>query len=664
MYNEFISQGTIGDLQGIMGYRIAFFTTDWNYEIGYSSLLGIRNFLQQCEDTQVCVFDCFGRYGQTNNDRGEFEIFQLPDLTAFDGMVMQSNQILPEEIRRSLVQRGQEAGIPILSLNHRIDGCLYAGTDNYAAMRQIVEHLTGRHGLTRLAYVSGYPGSPEAEERQRAFADVCREAGIPESSLQYYKGSWEYSQGAEAAEKILREDGPLPEALVCANDDMALGACETFIHAGLRIPEDIIVTGFDDIETAAAYTPRLTTVARRFDEITCRGLLELHACMEGKNVCREIFSPSEPVFSESCGCSAVLPGEDTETKRQFFDMNRLMKNYYAQQSEMTAEMFDAETFTGIYEQFEKNAGMFGCPHVYLCVASRETENHGENAHQILMDEEAALVGIYEDPEWKADEDSASEGKVSILPELTGEDLHVYCRFPRTELLPDPAVISTRLAVFYPLHYKEYCFGYIVFDGISRAAGINLIEPTFTFIETAVENVRKKYLLSDLNRKLGGLYVRDSLTGLYNRFGYEERGRELYGLITDQGETAQVLFIDMDNMKQINDRLGHRTGDSAICAVAEILKNVFDENGDTFLMRYGGDEFVVICPDRGTLMDSAIRDAAAEYNRKENSPFSLSLSIGVVRQKEEERQPLDSLIQLADRRMYEVKKQHKEKRNGC
>lgn len=697
-----------------MGYRIAFFTTDWNYEIGYSSLLGVRHFLDDYPDTSVCVFDCFGRYGRTNNDRGEFEIFRVPDLHDFDGCVIQSNQILPAAVREDLARRGREAGIPILSLNDEMEGCLFAGTDNYAAMRQIVEHLIYHHHLSRLSFVCGYPGSHESRERQRAFADVCREGGIPENNIHYFEGNWEYEQGAAAAASILRTAGldpssgsgsasrsadsapalpaDFPQVLVCANDDMALGACETFLKAGLRIPEDIIVTGFDNIGTAASFTPRLTTVSREYDEITRRGLTALRekivaaahsedapADTGAMDAGRKIFSISYPVFSESCGCGKPTPEENLRTRRRFFDMNRLMKNYYTRQSDMTAEMFDAETFTQIYRQFEKTAGMFGCPHVFLCVSSSEVEHHAEDSHHEELDEEMALVGIY----------SAENAKGFPVPFTCTDEHHVYTFFPRRQLLPAAIGVTSRLSIFYPLHYKEYCFGYIVLDGISPAAGINLVEPTFTFIDTAMENVRKKYLLRDLNRKLNGLYVTDSLTGLYNRFGFEENARKLFGMISDAGETPEILFLDMDNMKHINDTLGHKTGDRAIRAVADILKKVFGDIDRTFLMRYGGDEFVVICPEKcsdaslssssslpsaeglteessaartGPRADTpekkAILAVTEEYNRTSGAPYVISLSIGTVLAEKNDHQSLDALIQEADRRMYEEKQRRK------
>ena len=123
----------------------------------------------------------------------------------------------------------------------------------------------------------------------------------------------------------------------------------------------------------------------------------------------------------------------------------------------------------------------------------------------------------------------------------------------------------------------------------------------------------------------------------------------------------MLFIDMNDMKAINDRFGHESGDAALKATARILQRICSENA--FIMRYGGDEFIIIDSGRNPTLCEEIDAAADEYNRTSGIPFVLSLSIGVVRTTNEERKPLDECIRIADSLMYRNKQKKKAARKA-
>ena len=172
----------------------------------------------------------------------------------------------------------------------------------------------------------------------------------------------------------------------------------------------------------------------------------------------------------------------------------------------------------------------------------------------------------------------------------------------------------------------------------------------------MENVRKKSLLHNLNETLDDLYVHDALTGLFNRFGLGRHGQERHDALMAKDGCVQVLFIDMDDLKTINDRFGHETGDAALRITARILRETCTP--DAFIMRYGGDEFLIIDTGRLRGLSGRIAAAAGEYNRTSGMPFALSFSIGVVRTDSKKRLPLDECIKAADSLMYRIKQKKK------
>ena len=237
-----------------------------------------------------------------------------------------------------------------------------------------------------------------------------------------------------------------------------------------------------------------------------------------------------------------------------------------------------------------------------------------------------------------------------------DERYDFIRFRTEELLPESLLTRERFMMFYPLHYNTYSIGYIALDGISDAAKMNLHESIFNFLEIAIENVRKKELLRQFNETLDELYVHDSLTGLYNRFGLKRFGQDTFDWLMERDGGAQVLFTDMDDMKLVNDAYGHNAGDEALKASAWILSECCDP--EDVIIRYGGDEFVIIARWDEKDLKERILAAADEYNRDSGMPYQLGFSIGTCSAEASERKTMDDCIKVADARMYEVKTERK------
>ena len=164
------------------------------------------------------------------------------------------------------------------------------------------------------------------------------------------------------------------------------------------------------------------------------------------------------------------------------------------------------------------------------------------------------------------------------------------------------------------------------------------------------------VMRQLNDELDDLYVRDGLTGLYNRFGYDRYAQQAFDACVKREGGARILFVDMDDLKPINDVFGHEIGDEAIRAAANALKTACGE--DNFLMRYGGDEFLAIAPLKETGLEAAIQAAARAANEAHDLPYHLGLSVGTIEVPSDDPRSLDECVQAADALMYENKKRRK------
>lgn len=203
---------------------------------------------------------------------------------------------------------GSFAPLPRVAIGVALPGIPSVVTDNEAGMKDCVRHLARDHGLSRLAFLAGPRGNRDADERLRYFLAAARECGIePDGSL-IYAGDFSYGSGMSAGARM-PAGGKLPfDALVCANDEMAMGAEKALGLAGFRAPYDYAIAGFDDLVEAPFIAPRLTTVRQQFAlEASLAGGFILDA-IAGRPCPALTELPAHFLRRESCGCSFAAAG--------------------------------------------------------------------------------------------------------------------------------------------------------------------------------------------------------------------------------------------------------------------------------------------------------------------------------------------------------------------
>ena len=157
--------------------------------------------------------------------------------------------------------------------------------------------------------------------------------------------------------------------------------------------------------------------------------------------------------------------------------------------------------------------------------------------------------------------------------------------------------------------------------------------------------------------LRSLSLSDELTGLYNRRGFFTLAEQQLRIANRMKKRMMLLFADLDNLKWINDNMGHNEGDLALVEVADILKKTFRESD--FVARIGGDEFVVLAMETEEVSAEFLRRRLEEnlkaHNAGRNRRYDLSISAGISRCNPESRCSVDELISRADRSMYKHKR---------
>jgi len=215
-------------------------------------------------------------------------------------VVTMGNQFTGTQIEEYFQRLGD---IPLCSVAVPWDGLPIVELDNETGVRAGVRHLIRFHGRRRIACIRGPSVSAEANKRFAAYRDVLAEFGIEYDGQLVTSGYYVRPHGVDAIRQLLDERHVHFDALVTANDGMALGALEELERRGIRVPEDVALFGFDDIDEGRHVRPPLSTVRQPVREHGRRAFELVMDQLNGLKITRRTLIESHLVLRKSCGCT-------------------------------------------------------------------------------------------------------------------------------------------------------------------------------------------------------------------------------------------------------------------------------------------------------------------------------------------------------------------------
>ncbi len=196
------------------------------------------------------------------------------------------------------------ASVPLCTIGSPRAGVASLGVDNSSGVRQLTLHLIERHQRRRIAFIGGQ--NNESKRRLDGYREALRAGGVFYDERLIVQGDFTPPSGARAVATLFDQGGGC-DAIVAGNDWMALGALDALEARGLRVPEDVALVGFDDIEQARFVTPPLTTVRQPPRQLGVLAVRRVLAMLEGDTDRRPLLLPTATVIRQSCGCLAPRP---------------------------------------------------------------------------------------------------------------------------------------------------------------------------------------------------------------------------------------------------------------------------------------------------------------------------------------------------------------------
>jgi sigma-B regulation protein RsbU (phosphoserine phosphatase) len=275
--------------------RIALFLRGGSYAYQDEVVVGAH---QECSARGVDLL-CLSGGNVTASDPRNFA-YALPDPRDLDAAIFVKGTMGADDgdaTMTALVERLRP--VPTCMIGSREPGFSCVAIDNSSGVRALTRHLIEAHGCRRIAFVTGH--GREAEQRLAGYRAGHRDRGLSPDDRLTIRGDFRFSAGEEAVGHLFDADGPRCDAIVAANDWMALGALEALRARGLRVPEDVTVVGFDDIEEARFTTPPLTTVRQAPRRLGIESVRLALALADGEER-GDVVLETVPQIRQSCGC--------------------------------------------------------------------------------------------------------------------------------------------------------------------------------------------------------------------------------------------------------------------------------------------------------------------------------------------------------------------------
>ena len=270
---------------------------------GYSApvVIGAADVLESHGTSLVCFA---GGRASTGPEDPAGAIYKLVGTHCVDALIIASGTLVPDLGAEGLARFvAAYSDIPVVSLAVKLPGATTVTVDSTQGLSSLIDHLIEVHHYRKIGFVRGPDVSAEANERFSVYSAALDRHNIKIDPAFVASGDFKEQAGCDAARRWL-ESKQLPEAIVAANDEMAVGVLQVLQDQGVRVPDDVAVVGFDDIDIAGSMLPSLTTVRQPLYDLGKRAAELVCSKLAGEKVPEEVVLKSSAVIRESCGCSA------------------------------------------------------------------------------------------------------------------------------------------------------------------------------------------------------------------------------------------------------------------------------------------------------------------------------------------------------------------------
>lgn len=503
-----------------------------------------------------------------NADIGVGGIYDFINYDIIDALVIYLSGFFDEDLYRTIVDKAISKNIPVILEDREYPNCYTIQNSIEAALEDLINHVIRDHHITDTFFIAGIKGNEFSDKRIAVYKKVLMDNGLPfDESMVDYGDFWEWPTRAVMDRLFMREK--LPKAIICANDAMAVAACDYLAERGMTVPDDIIVTGFDGSPRGMFSTPKLTTCdidLQGFSE-KCMDILDAH--FRGECIPKFYTNPYTFKKSESCGC---LADDD-------IDFKHMAKQYHHLFTDMNGHEYV------IYNQI-----------IYQLNASGMDNNEFFGAVSQMLDSNSylsirpAVLNFSAEPSSSVD---ALDENMLIISANSAYSNRESLQFKAADIVPNlhEWANDDSLYVISAIQVGKNIFGLhqAHTDNIIRdSQKINRILSIInTLVHMAFSDVRQRYLRTkrDIDTKF------DYVTELANREGITDWYNTFSSAADNKDKILALSLYHLPKYSYIYENYGMEETKALAIYIAEALKIANPK--DSVIAHPQDDEFIVI-----------------------------------------------------------------------
>ena len=561
-----------------------------------------------------------------NVTRCIYDLIRYDELAA---LVVLHDNIYDMPLLENMIRRGNEERIPVFYLGGIHDHCISIRDDYTDTFKAVIRHVIRDHHASDLFFIGGLPDEDNSLLRLRCFREVLEESGLPCPEENIAFGNYIEPVAAEIVRNLIASRPRLPQAIICANDSMAAAACDELKAHGIRVPENVIVTGFDGTPTAYLVHPQLTTCSSNLGALADQVLSLIRDFYAGNDPPAVSTHRYLPVIAESCGCTGSLHPR--------FNAVRTFRQAEA--------MFNHENAT--YYSVEQMLDMKDIHEILNQVSAMLLPDSALYLNQSLLESDP-------DTEYTA---KGLEDNLIMVPYRAPDKPLIFRKVYRKDM-PLPNRDSSGATIINSVHSSRLVCGYFAAhsnDLASDAQMIKRLSDVLNLLSSIqIGRLRQRQLTANLENNL---YL-DSATGLENLKGLTRWFNEYITIPGNHDRALALSVYGIHRYSYIYETYGMTETEEVIRLATETLRAV---NAEALaLARISEDQFAVVnSADDEMHLSSQINSAVSdfyrrveEYNAQNTKPYFLEINCGCTTVAPGwSRATLENLIRLAVGEMY-------------
>lgn len=339
---------------------------------------------------RLIVFNSFiDFYSTSPSDKGAKSVFDIINFDIIDALIIHTNSFCDQSVVDEIIDNAKNHSTPVILLGRTEKDCFSIVGDYETAFKQIIRHVIKDHGVTDTHFIAGMEG-PDifSAQRIRCYKEVLEECGLTFSEDMVDFGQYWDGPTRKVIDKLLKDGKKPPQAIICANDYMAFAACDELKNHGYRVPEDVIVTGYDGVPAADHFEPRITTCAEDLDVLAEKTIEAVKMSLENKEPC-VLHNGFIPVISESCGCNKVVGENFRSVSTQLYNVIDNIKIHEEFISSCINQMLGIKDLNDLYTSLSECA----LENSYICLNSNFVSSviSGNDSFRSKISEELIVI---------------------------------------------------------------------------------------------------------------------------------------------------------------------------------------------------------------------------------------------------------------------------------